>query len=222
MGIQQNLLPPAGTTDGQGNFRFDLIPPGTFFLEIEAFPGQNLGITQRPLCDPLRVKPGEKLENLVFPVEAAEDRGSLAGQVVDASSGLPLERFSYKIPTVELSGPGSAVHGLIHADETLPPVSPYSEISGTHGAIFLERISAGAATLEISAEEGYFEFKGLKQGSYTLRITVWLKEEAPHSAQLTERFKVGVETGPRIRKNIDFTRNAALRGSFTAPDPNLS
>ncbi|MFB3788246.1 MAG: hypothetical protein ACE15F_17950 [bacterium] len=286
LGIQQNRLPPAGTTDGQGHFQFDQIPPGTYFLEIEAFPGQSLGITQRPLCDPLRVKTGEKIENLVFPVEAAEDRGSLAGQVVEASSGLPLERFSYKIPSVELAGPGSAVHGLIRADGTFQPVYPHTELSGTHGRIALESISSGAATLEISAEgyarekvrvniqsgrisevtipldpesvlygpvtmnnkpcaygyvflhrdgdppdletytqtdvNGYYEFKGLKQGSYTLRITVWLKEEAPHSAQLTERFKVGVETGQRIRKNIDFTRNATLRGSFTAPDPNLS
>jgi len=178
LGVQQNVLPPAGKTDEQGNFRFEPVPPGIYFLEIEAFPGQNLWITQRPQCAPLQIKPGGNLENQVFTVESAEDRGGLAGRIIAASSGRPVESFSYKIPTVELTGPGSAVHGLIRTGESWQPVYPHTEISGTGGAIAIERISAGTAVLEITSE-GFAREKVQVpiQGGQISEVTIPLEPE---------------------------------------------
>jgi hypothetical protein len=124
------------TTNASGAFLFDAVPAGQYVFEIDAASGP-----QRARNAPITITKGRVLEGITVVVESASQRGSLAGTVVSAATGAPVEDFDVRM--LEVDAPG----------ENFPRLGNLAA-TDERGAFRIEDISAGLATVEVKAE-GY-------------------------------------------------------------------
>lgn len=92
-----------------------------------------------------------------------------------------------------------------------------------HGYVNLRRVGEPpeAGVDAYTDAQGCYEYRGLPTGEYLLRTTVWLREDSPFSAQVTEVIRAPVEAGRTSRHDFEFARGATLQGQFHASNRKL-
>ncbi len=158
----EKIKPDWVETDDNGQFLFEAVPSGIYNFEVQAKGGRE--IARNP---PLRVNPGEFIESIEVIVGSTENRGSIAGLVLDATTRQPIKDLFIQVAHVESS-------------DELPPLHGHLEIDDSQqGAFLIEDISPGTATLWVSADgRGLQEVQVEVASGQTRNITVYLTAAA--------------------------------------------
>jgi hypothetical protein len=135
--------PIGSALDKEGRFSFKGVTEGIYFFQISNPP-------QNARDRILEVHAGETIENLELVVEAAEDRGNVAGLVLEAGSGKPID------VTGEYLAYGGMQHTRVEITKVDSPQEPtpargnVSTFKAEKGVFLIEGISPGSATLQLS------------------------------------------------------------------------
>lgn len=132
------VLPAPIKTDASGSFSFTGLSAATYRFEAVTAPGRG----QQTRNEPLEIRTDQQVAGLQLIVEDPNDRLTLKGIVVDASSRQPLDKFSIRVMKVELPGEVTPVSGDLAIDEQ------------QKGRFSITGISPGLALIEVNAE-GY-------------------------------------------------------------------
>jgi protocatechuate 3,4-dioxygenase beta subunit len=121
-------------------FHIENVPPGHYKFQInwEYYQGIN-SVHTRARNEPIAVHEGETIQDLIVIAESMADRGDIAGHVVDALTGQPVESPSVKVLRVDSPSEPEPQKGQVSTDNL--PVGDFS----------IRALSAGKVTLEISA-----------------------------------------------------------------------
>jgi protocatechuate 3,4-dioxygenase beta subunit len=143
--------PIGSALDEGGRFSFKGVAAGIYLFQISNPP-------QNARDKILEVHAGETIENLELIVEAAEDRGDIAGLVLEAGSGKPID------VTGEFLAYGGMQHTRVEITKVDSPQEPtpacgkVTTFKSEKGVFLIEGVSPGSATLQLSPK-GYVSTK---------------------------------------------------------------
>jgi len=169
----------------------------------------------------------------VIKVEAPEEDSPRPGKMtIDKPNGtFRIEGVSAGVATLELKAPGYARERIqvnVQPGQTTPvrfELAPEGVLRGFvmrngrpsgHGYVTIPNVEHSQYCG--TNEEGYYELRELKAGTYLVNFTMWLYEDARGGAQACERLWVEVASGHETRVDIDYQGHGVIHGTFEGPE----
>jgi protocatechuate 3,4-dioxygenase beta subunit len=165
----------------------------------------------------------------VIKVDTAEEDSPRHGKTaIDRPNGrFHIEGISAGVATLELKAPGYAreiIRTNVSPGQTTPVsvhLAPegilrgYVKLNGqpsAYGYVTIPNVEHSQYCG--TNEEGYYELRELKAGTYLVNFTMWLYEDARGGAQACERLWVEVAPGQETRVDVDYRGRGVIQGTF--------